>query len=248
MKASTTRFSNRVNDYVKYRPKYPVQILELFREKIGLDREYIIADIGSGTGFSSELFIQNKNKVFAVEPNSEMRLAAEKKFLGNQSFISINGSAEKTGLQKESVDMVFCGQAFHWFNKTLAKAEFKRILKTNGHIVLAWNERDEKDIFQKKIGRILNKNIPEYKSATDKKIVEKEIAKFFSPKILHKEVLKNFQAFDLIGLKGRLKSSSYFPKNGIKYEHLIKEIEELFYRFEKNNVVDFNYETNIFWC
>lgn len=248
MKINTTRFSDKVEDYVKYRPKYPAQILELLREEIGLDKKHVIADIGSGTGFSSELFIANDNKVFAVEPNNEMRIAAERNFSGNQNFISINGSAEKTGLQKGSVDMIFCGQAFHWFDKILARTEFERILKPHGHIVLAWNERDEKDNFQEKIGRMLNKNIPEYKNATDEKIAEDEMVKFFSPKTLHKKVLKNFQTFDLDGLKGRLKSSSYFPKSGVEYERLIKEIEELFYRFEENNVVDFNYETNIFWC
>ena len=100
MKTSITRFSDRVDDYVKYRPNYPEQIIEILTEKIGLNHNFIIADVGSGTGISSEIFITSGNKVFAVEPNKEMREAAELRYVNDSNFISVNGTAEQTNLTR----------------------------------------------------------------------------------------------------------------------------------------------------
>ena len=149
MKTNTTRFFDRVEDYIKYRPGYPKQIIGILSHKIGLNQNSIIADIGSGTGISSNLFLTNGNKVYAVEPNKEMREAAELIYATNSNFISVNGTAEKTNLKERSVDIIFCAQAFHWFNSNKAKKEFNRVLKPSGHIVLAWNVRKENDGFQK---------------------------------------------------------------------------------------------------
>jgi ubiquinone/menaquinone biosynthesis C-methylase UbiE len=148
MNANTTRFSDRVEDYVKYRPAYPLEMLEMLRSEIGFNKDFVIADIGSGTGITSVLFLKNGNTVFAVEPNKEMREAAELKFAGNPNFISVDGSAEHSTLKGESIDVIFCGQAFHWFDRIPAKKEFTRILKKTGHIILAWNDRNVRDKFQ----------------------------------------------------------------------------------------------------
>lgn len=248
MKTNKTRFSDRVEDYIKYRPKYPYQMIEVLEDKIGLDDKWVIADIGSGTGISSEPFINNGNKVSAVEPNKEMREAAELNFAGNSNFLSIDGSAEKSNLDGESIDLIFCGQAFHWFDKIKSKIEFKRILKQNGHIVLAWNVRNEKNSFQRGYEQVLKQNIAEYCEVTHKNITDKEVIDFFLPKTSHKESLENYQTLDLEGLKGRLKSSSYCPKTGIDYERLMKEIEDLFHKFEKNGLIKFDYEIKMYWC
>jgi ubiquinone/menaquinone biosynthesis C-methylase UbiE len=247
MKTSITRFSDRVDDYIKYRPNYPKQIIEILTEKIGLKHHLIIADVGSGTGISSEIFITAGNKVFAVEPNKEMREAAELHYLNDSNFISVNGTAEQTNLKEHSVNIIFCGQAFHWFNKGAAKIEFNRILKLQGHIVLAWNVRKEKSGFQKAYELIL-KTIPEYNLVTHKNISDKEIADFFSPKMMSKQWLPNFQLFNLEGLKGRLRSSSYCPKRGKHYDKLMHEIENLFYKWEKGGSVTLEYQTQVYWC
>src|SRR5665647_2588353 len=138
MKTSTTRFSDRVEYYIKYRPHYSQKFIEILKTKIGLNSNSIIADIGSGTGISSALFLSNGNKVFAVEPNKEMREAAELIYSKESNFASINGTAEQTNLKENSIDIIFRAQAFHWFNTIETKAEFNRILKPNGNIVLVW--------------------------------------------------------------------------------------------------------------
>src|SRR5205085_5778896 len=85
------RFSSRVADYVRYRPGYPRDILALLRTAMKLTPHWPVADLGAGTGLSSELFVSNGNPVFAVEPNAEMRAAAEQRFGGSANFHSVNG-------------------------------------------------------------------------------------------------------------------------------------------------------------
>ena len=109
----TTRFTTRVDNYVKYRPSYPASIITLLESECGLTRETIVADIGSGTGFMTELFLKFGNRVFGVEPNAEMRVAGERLLAKYPSFRSVNATAEATALPNESVDLIVAGQAFH---------------------------------------------------------------------------------------------------------------------------------------
>ncbi len=113
---STQRFSSRVEDYVKYRPSYPKAILALLRRDCGLTPASAIADIGSGTGLSSKLFLANGNRVYGVEPNPEMREAAERLLAKYPRFTSVAATAEATTLPDVSADFVVAGQAFHWFD------------------------------------------------------------------------------------------------------------------------------------
>lgn len=248
MNDNTKRFSDRVEDYIRYRPNYPEKIVKILEEKISLDKNKTIADIGSGTGISSKLFLKNGCKVIGVEPNKEMREAAQQLLSGFANFKSVNGAAEKTNLPDESVDVIFCGQAFHWFDKEKSKIEFGRILKKNGNIVLVWNSRSDKSAFQNEYEKILFDNIEEYKSVNHRNIKDEEISNFFSPKKMHKTCLDNNQFLDLEGLKGRLLSSSYCPKSGKQHDRLMRRIEDVYQKYQVNNVIEFEYETQIFWC
>jgi len=139
---STKRFSSRVENYIKYRPDYPPDILELLKGMCGLSGDSVIADIGSGTGILTELFLRNGNEVFGVEPNREMREAAERLLGKYPNFKSISGRAESTTLKVGSVDFITASQAFHWFDRKKARREFLRIIKPGGWTVLIWNERE----------------------------------------------------------------------------------------------------------
>ncbi len=248
MRSSITRFSDRVTDYVRYRPGYPAQMLQIIKEKIQLTADSSVADIGSGTGISSAVFLENGNKVYAIEPNKGMRLAAEARFSDSSNFVSINGSAEETKLRKESIDFVFCAQSFHWFNNDQTKAEFARILKPDGHIVLAWNIRKANDPFQKEY-EVLLREIPDYNQVSHtNNATEHSIRKFFLPRALHHDSVPNSQTFDVEGLKGRLLSCSYFPKEGEEYERLINKAVTLFKKYQQNGIIGFEYDTMIYWC
>src|SRR5215203_3908885 len=141
MSQSVERFSNRVADYARYRPGYPREILSLFESDCGLTPHSIIADIGSGTGKLSELFLTNGNPVFGVEPNALMRETADALLANYPGFRSVNGTAEATTLADSSVDFVTAAQAFHWFDPVVAKVEAARILKAGGWAALIWNDR-----------------------------------------------------------------------------------------------------------
>ena len=248
MKNSTTRFSNRVSDYIKYRPHYPSQIIDILQIETGLTSRHVIADIGAGTGISSIPFIGNGNKVLAVEPNNKMREAASDLFRQYHTFVLIDATAENTGLEQNSVDYIFCGQAFHWFDKQKTKTEFHRILKNNGHIVLAWNRRDEKDPFQQAYENLLRSSIPEYVRVNHKNISDEQICEFLAPGTMHHQSLNNAQTFDFPGLMGRLKSSSYCPKEGRVYSLLEREMKKLFNQFETDGEIVFLYQTDLYWA
>src|SRR5581483_9144642 len=138
---ATQRFSSRVDNYIRYRPGYPAEILALLKRECALKKESVIADIGSGTGLLSRMFLENGNVVYGVEPNSEMRKAGERLLASYSQFHSIAGTAESTTLPVRRVDFVTAAQAAHWFDRKKARAEFIRILKPGGWLVLVWNER-----------------------------------------------------------------------------------------------------------
>src|SRR5260370_38153232 len=143
------RFSNRVADYVRYRPSYPSALVDLLRDECGLRPDHVIADVGSGTGILSKMFLENGNRVFGVEPNDEMRRAGEEYLSACKKFSSIVGSAEATTLPDAGVDFVTVAQAFHWFEPEKTRAEFRRILRSQGWVVAVWNFRDKESSFAK---------------------------------------------------------------------------------------------------
>src|SRR5438105_3150063 len=123
MSDSIERFSSRVDNYAKYRPRYPELLLDLLSAKCELTPETTVADVGSGTGLLTKLFLPNGNRVFAIEPNSGMRRIAEAACQSFPNFISVDARAEATTLENRSVDLVTAAQAFHWFDQVRARQE-----------------------------------------------------------------------------------------------------------------------------
>ncbi|MGB6676929.1 MAG: class I SAM-dependent methyltransferase, partial [Terriglobales bacterium] len=138
---ATQRFSSRVDNYVRYRPGYPCEVLNLLKKDCDLATESVIADIASGTGIFTQMLLDNGNRAFGVEPNAEMRRAGEAFLQSYPRFTSIAGTAEATTLPERSVEIVTAAQAAHWFDREKAQREFIRILKPGGWCVLLWNER-----------------------------------------------------------------------------------------------------------
>jgi SAM-dependent methyltransferase len=244
----TRRFSNRVGNYARYRPRYPAPIIDLITVECGLTPNSVIADIGSGTGILTELFLRNGNKVFAIEPNTEMRAAGEA--LGGifTKFKSIDGRAEATTLADGSVDLITAGQAFHWFDPKPTRAEFSRILKPAGWVVLIWNE------FHARLSplaagyrELLEKYGTDFRQVW-RDLVDEEVAPFFLPGPCHKRVLPNEQVFDFEGFKGRLLSASYAPEpDSPNYEPMLDELRRIFDENQKEDKVVFPYETSVYF-
>lgn len=243
----TSRFSGKTADYIKYRPKYPSDLLTLLKTEIGLNPGFKVADIGSGTGISTLVFTENGNTVYAVEPNTDMRKAAEQIFEGNSHFISINGSAESTGLENGSIDLIFSGTAFHWFDLSKTKKEFIRILKTGGTVVISWISRDISDKLQQETEDIYNKYTEDIEAVENQKQRE-SVEKFFAPQMVEYRRFLHSQPFTEDEYLGRLRSSSFFPDVSHKdYTAMSDDFREVFRKYQKNGIVDFKYITEVYW-
>ena len=242
------RFSNRVENYVKYRPGYPHAIISLLQTECGLTPKSIVADIGSGTGKLSELFLDNGNRVLAVEPNEAMRIAGEKLLNARQNFVSVNGTSEATTLDSASVDFVTAGQAFHWFDPVATRLEFARIMRPGGWVALVWNDRKlEATPFLKDYETLLLEFGTDYQEVRNDKDIT-SIARFFAPTNYLYKSFPNRQLFDLEGLRGRVLSSSYTPQpDSPKFEPMLKEIEHIFFRNQRDGLVSFDYDTKVFY-
>ena len=174
---NTKRFSDRVDNYDKYRPSYTNEAISYIFNEFNLTNESVIADIGSGTGIFTEKIIPNSNLVYGVEPNTEMRSIAELKLGKYRSFKSIDGTSDKTTIDANSIDAITVAQAFHWFDIESTKKEFIRILKKDAYVFLIWNKRLINTPFLEAYERILFDKIPEYKVVNHKNISEEIIKK-----------------------------------------------------------------------
>jgi ubiquinone/menaquinone biosynthesis C-methylase UbiE len=246
---STTRFSNRVKDYAKYRPHYPPEVLKFLISELGLTRDSVIADVGSGTGISSELFVENGNHIYGIEPNRQMREAAERRFKRYKNFVSVDATAENTTLPDRSVDFVAAGQSFHWFDLRKTKAEFRRILRPNGFVALMWNDRrTASSDFLRGYEALLKRYGTDYREVKHIRVGSRELNQFFGKTQHHRKVFKNSQVFDFDGLKGRLLSSSYVPGEGQPgYGPMIVDLKKLYSGYEKDGLVLFEYDTNFYY-
>lgn len=244
---SVERFSNRVENYIKYRPHYPKEIITFLNNEFGFDKSKIVADIGSGPGISCENFIENGNNVYAVEPNDDMRKAAEEIFRDSENFISINGKAEATTLDNNFADLIIAGQAFHWFDKEKCKTEFKRILKDDGYVVLMWNDKTSTNDFMKDYYELIKKFGKDYDKINHTNVDDEVIGKFFSPNEFKKKSIRHTHPLDYAGLEGRLLSSSYIPLEGDSFEAMIQELKEMFAKYSVNGKVEMEYQTNLFY-
>jgi SAM-dependent methyltransferase len=245
---SKTRFSSRVADYVRYRPGYPSELITLLRTDCGLRPGHVVADIGSGTGFLSELFLKNGNRVYGIEPNAEMRRAGEEYLASHDGFSSIDASAEATTLDDASVDFITAGQAFHWFQPDAARAEFRRILKPNGWVVVAYNDRELDSPFAVAYEDLLVKFGNDYKKVRESYPEQAAMKQFFAGGFINLRSLPNEQHFDLEGLIGRVRSSSYAPQEGSpNYEPMMTAIRALFSANEKDGRVHMEYSTHVYY-
>ena len=244
----TKRFSNRVENYVKYRPRYPAEIVPLLQCECALTPESIVADVGSGTGFLSELFLKNGNPVFGIEPNAEMRAAGEQLLAQYANFTSVNATAEATTLADASVDFVTAGQSFHWFDRDRSRREFARILKPVGWGVIAWNGfRPEESAVVGGYHSVLLRYGTDYR-AVRREIQDTEVESFFASGNFRVARFKFQQAFDFQGFKGRLMSASYAPQPGApEYEPMIDELRRVFDENQQNGTVAFDYDAEVYY-
>jgi len=246
---ATQRFSNRVENYVNYRPGYPPELITTLQAECQLATASLVADIGSGTGILSQLFLKHGNTVYAVEPNQAMRAAGERRLSHYPGFHSIAGRAEATTLPDQSVDFVVVGQAFHWFDRLAARAEFSRILKPEGWLMLVWNSRAiEATPFMQVYEQLLQRFATDYVQVDHTQIKAADLARFFGQDGMQTKRFTYVQQFDQTGIAGRLLSSSYAPEAGHPdYEPMLAELMRIFQRHQQNGLIPFVYDTEMYY-
>jgi SAM-dependent methyltransferase len=243
----TKRFSSRVEDYIRYRPSYPTAVTSWLAAECGLTAQSRIADIGSGTGILSRLFLDFGCHVFGVEPNADMRAGAERQLAGEARFHSVDGRAEATALPGASVDFVTAGQSFHWFDATAARAEFRRILEPDGWVVLIWNERLVTPGFLTEYEDLLQRLSTDYGRVDHRQIGAEAIGQFFAHESWHVAGFPNRQDLDWDGIRGRLLSSSYAPLPGSpQYAPMMEELEAMYAKYQQGGQVKVAYETKMY--
>jgi SAM-dependent methyltransferase len=240
------RFSNRVENYARYRPGYPTEVVEVLEKACGLKRDSVVADIASGTGIFTRLLLANGNPVFGVEPNADMRRVGEECLARFPNFTSISGTAEQTGLPDHSVDLVSAAQAAHWFDRGKALREFQRILRPSGYVALLWNDRWlESTAFDRDYEQMLLDYGTDY---ADVKRLDTETGKFFGSLKHELRVLPNFQDFDYTALEGRLLSSSYAPQAGHpSHVPMLAELRRIFDAYQSGGKVRMEYDTKLYF-
>jgi SAM-dependent methyltransferase len=243
------RFSNRVADYVRYRPGYPAALWDVLRDECGLCPNHVIADIGSGTGLLAKLFLDRGNRVFGIEPNAEMRAGGDEFLNAYSNFRSVDGSAEATTLPGRSVDFVTVGQAFHWFEVVSTKQEFRRILKPGGWGVVVWQDRRmEETPFAREYEALLQSFGIDYKTVKDAYPELEKMRNFFDPGTFQMRNLPNRQDFDLEGLRGRLRSSSYAPtESHANHAPMMRELQKIFKTHQQNGSVRMEYFARVYF-
>jgi SAM-dependent methyltransferase len=240
----TERFCDRVSDYVAARPGYPAGVVENLRAVGALSPGAVVADIGSGTGISSRLFLDAGCRVMAVEPNAAMRASAEELLGDHPGFASIAGTAEASTLEPGSADLVAAGQAFHWFDARAAAREFGRILRSDGWVTLFWNTRSHTATpFMEELEQLVRRFGTDYEKVHHEQLPEASLSVVL-PRNRHSLTMPNLQRLKRSGLHARLLSASYLPSRGTPgAQQMLREADSLFDRHSEAGFVEIQYRT-----
>jgi SAM-dependent methyltransferase len=242
----TRRFAARVENYARYRPDYPAAALDHLQADCRIAPAAEIAELGSGTGLLTRQLLDRRFRVFAVEPNLEMRKAAEERLAQRAGFVSVAGTAEATTLADATVDAIVAAQAFHWFDRPRAKPEFRRIVRPRGPVVLLWNYRKhEATAFLAGYEALLHEYCADYAEILDRDLHRRQVEEFFEGRMTL-SVFDHRQRFDWAGLEGRHLSQSYVPLEGPRFAPMMRELRELFEAHQRDGHVDFEYETRVY--
>ncbi len=239
--------SEKIENYLRYQPGYPKKILNYLYEEVGLSRESVIADIGSGTGVLTRLLLERGSRVVAIESDDKMREIAERLLSDEfQRFVSLNATAENTTLFNDSVNFIFCTHSFKHYCTDKCRKEFLRIIKPSGAFVFLYNRLNKEEGFLKELQKLLD----QYSIQTEKyectEVLKDEIVDFFGSTAYSHVSVPNRQSIDYEGAKARLLSEISIPQCENVYCEMLDKLRNIFERYNQNRKVSLNYTTEAY--
>ena len=243
----TERFGALAGDYARYRPGYPAALGPLVMERAGLRPGARVADVGCGTGLSSELLLEAGCTVIGIEPNLSMRQEASARLGAHPRFVACEGSAEHTGLPAHGADLIFAAQAFHWFDVEATRAEFTRVLGSGGPVALVWNTRRTDTPFGADYEAMLLKHGTDYAEVGHRSVDVARVSELCNDGEVRHDVVPNAQRLDRESLRGRTLSSSYLPGPGdLARGPLLEDLERVFEAHAADGMVCMDYDTELY--
>ena len=229
-------FSSKAEKFAKYRWCYAAEATETICRIAHISATSVIADVGSGTGILTGEFVDKVQRVYAVEPNPEMRQYAEKALARHPAFCSIDGLSNATTLPDRSVDLITVGQALHWFLPEATKQEFLRILKPGGWLAVLWKEGTDqameeamRSLFTEQYGWNTSGTKQKPDKPTEFYYGGQDYLRMSYPQIIQ----ESWEAFF-----GALCSSAFAPdEDNPLYPNLERAVQEVFNRFSTGGLI-----------
>ncbi|SFB82748.1 Methyltransferase domain-containing protein [Parapedobacter composti] len=244
---SINRFSDRAENYDRFRPGYPPGLVDFIRERIPSREDVVIAEIAAGTGIFTELLARWGNPVYVVEPNADMRQLALRRLAAFKNCTFIEGTAESTGLPDGSVDLIVSAQAFHWFDAAKAKAEFKRIGHGNPLVAIVWNLRNTDSAFESGYESLIRRYSVDYLKVSQRKMKTADVSAFYAPMKPEYRVFKYVDFLTFEQLRGRTLSYSYMPDQSSPLtQEVLASLRVLFEAHQRDGKVRLSYKSRLF--
>ncbi len=244
-----TVFSTKAEKYAKYRWDYAPNAIKGIINIAQLSANSCIADIGAGTGILTKHFIGKVQRIYAIEPNVEMRQILEYELGATSSVSVIDSSAEDTKLPHESVNMITVAQSIHWFDPEPARKEMRRILKNSGWLAILRNYGTGE--LNKLVSGLMIEKYGANFSTTVEKPKEKPIQFYYGNDSFQKmiypfQVQQNWEEFI-----GAITSASFMPnENHPLFNKLEDEAKNIFSEYSDNGnlngIVNMQGETELF--
>jgi SAM-dependent methyltransferase len=243
----TQRFGARADAYSRARPGYPPELVATLAQDLALPAHAQVADIGCGTGISSELFLHAGFRVIGIEPNAQMRAHLSGLSSRYAGFRAVDGRAEATGLPDASVDLAIAAQAFHWFDVPATRREALRILRRPARSALIWNDRrTEGSAFSRGYEDILLEFGTDYREVAHRHNLDERIHAFFGHALWRKRLYAHATPLDFETLAARLNSASYVPgPENARHEPMMAKLRALFDSTQVAGQVSMEFETRV---
>lgn len=237
-------FSGRVADYSAFRPDYPDSLFDTLKTFAPPAPDVTVADVGAGTGLLTQGLLRHGYRVTAIEPNTQMRQAADERLGTCPGYHSTSGLAESLPFDSESVGLITAAQAFHWFDVERARVEFLRVLDARGQVAIIWNDRTLDDPLNAALDEMFDRYGSVKRAGLRAHDDRSAASRLFAGSAPRELAFPHAQRLDRQGLLGLVFSRSYVPARDTDAgRRVAAEVGTMFDRFAQAGMAEVRYRT-----